>query len=434
MFKWLSDQTRIKGTISDFDDPFRRRVIAETSIGLGLVIIVASLIRQMIANGNPTVVVWNIFLALIILTIPVLLKRAVSIRKCGLLLVACISLLGLSSGLVNGGMRAPAVVVFVMGPMIGFFTAGSRGARLALFLSILGITLLQVAEHFSLSGPVVHPEKYTEYKSAIYIFATLATYTIGAAYEHSRRISEKILSDLSIKALQASKMSTLGEMAAGIAHEINNPLAIIVGNASMIIQQLDSDQPDLSKIKEQVLKINNTSTRIAKIVKGLRTFSRNSDVEPYAPTPIAQIIQDTLDLCSERFKAQAIELRINYNKDLIIQCRPIQISQVILNLLINAFDAVQDLKEKWVALDVVDSGNSVRVSVTDSGPGIAPAIAEKIMDPFFTTKEVGKGTGLGLSISLGIAQAHQGNLRYDPQSKNTRFVLELPKTQSDSQS
>ncbi|MBK8204245.1 MAG: GHKL domain-containing protein [Bdellovibrionales bacterium] len=104
--------------------------------------------------------------------------------------------------------------------------------------------------------------------------------------------------------------------------------------------------------------------------------------------------------------------------------------QVLLNLLNNSFDAVAALPETWVDLKVETIGDNLRMIVTDSGKGILPSIAEKIMDPFFTTKEVGKGTGLGLSISRGIVLSHGGSLIYDSTHPNTRFIIEIPLTQS----
>ena len=102
-------------------------------------------------------------------------------------------------------------------------------------------------------------------------------------------------------------------------------------------------------------------------------------------------------------------------------------SQVLLNLLFNARDAVRDLKDKWVRLEVMNLSDFVEFSVTDSGTGISNAVRERIMQPFFTTKDVGQGTGLGLSISRGIVEAHGGRLYYDEKSQHTRFVFVIPK-------
>jgi C4-dicarboxylate-specific signal transduction histidine kinase len=110
-----------------------------------------------------------------------------------------------------------------------------------------------------------------------------------------------------------------------------------------------------------------------------------------------------------------------------IECRDIEISQVLLNLLNNAYDAVTDKEDKWVRIDVKETESAAIITVTDSGPGIPENIRNKITQPFFTTKELGKGTGLGLSISLGIVGAHQGNLTLDTHSSHTCFVVTLPK-------
>lgn len=109
-----------------------------------------------------------------------------------------------------------------------------------------------------------------------------------------------------------------------------------------------------------------------------------------------------------------------------IEGRPAQLSQVILNLISNAVDAIMHQPEKWVELKITLQNEMIIFSVTDSGNGIPKEVAEKIMQPFFTTKEIGKGTGLGLSISKGIVEDHQGKFYYDENCKNTRFCVEIP--------
>jgi PAS domain S-box-containing protein len=223
-----------------------------------------------------------------------------------------------------------------------------------------------------------------------------------------------------------SKMSSLGEMAAGMAHEINNPLAIISLRISQVQARLRSENPDLVKVQDDLLKVLATVGRIAKIVGGLRSFSRNSDNDPMQVTRFRAILEDTLEFCRERFTYKSIDLRLTHIEDASIECRPSQISQVLLNLLNNSFDAIVNETAPWVEIQAVVKDKQLMISITDSGPGIAPEIAFKLMQPFFTTKEVGKGTGLGLSISKGFIEDHQGKFYYDSTSKNTRFMIELP--------
>jgi C4-dicarboxylate-specific signal transduction histidine kinase len=112
-----------------------------------------------------------------------------------------------------------------------------------------------------------------------------------------------------------------------------------------------------------------------------------------------------------------------------LECNSVQISQILMNLLGNAMDSVQSRPDSWVRLDAVADEEQVVIRVTDSGARLTPEVAERVMQPFFTTKPVGQGTGLGLPISLGIAEAHGGRLYLDPSSENVSFVLELPRRQ-----
>jgi signal transduction histidine kinase len=232
------------------------------------------------------------------------------------------------------------------------------------------------------------------------------------------------------KLRQSSKMASLGQMAAGVAHEINNPLAIILGKVQQLKLQLADGESDPPNFKSDLDRIEVTVNRISKIIRGLQLFSRSSEKEQMVVVSLSEIVSDTLELCKERFKFHDIDLKLAVRQDLNLECRPTQISQVLMNLLSNSHDAVDKYSQKWIELKAERFGlNYIRISVTDSGGGIRPEIVEKIMEPFFTTKEIGQGTGLGLSISRGIVEAHQGLFFYDDSSPHTTFVIELPQKQ-----
>jgi PAS domain S-box-containing protein len=230
--------------------------------------------------------------------------------------------------------------------------------------------------------------------------------------------------------LHSSKMSSLGEMAGGVAHEINNPLGVILGKADLILKKIESGTYTNEYGIRQISKIIEMSERITKIVKGLKSFSRNAEGDPFLPTELNSIIINVLSLCEEKYKTNAIKVDVIVDKNIVIECRSTQIEQVLLNLLNNSSDAIENTQEKWVRIEALDLGESIQIFVTDSGGGIPPQVVQKLMQPFFTTKGIGQGTGLGLSISKGIIETHHGKFFYDPKSKNTRFVIEIPKSQS----
>ena len=229
--------------------------------------------------------------------------------------------------------------------------------------------------------------------------------------------------------IATAKMSSLGQMAGGMAHEINNPLAIISARAAIMRARIESGTTDGPTISKDLLKIEATTERIAKIIRGLRAFSRESDQDSMSIVDAKVLIEETFALCLEKIKIHGIRMTIKCPENIQILCRPAQISQVILNLVGNAIDAVEPLNDKWISL-VVTNQDLISISITDSGGGIDPSVTEKMMEPFFTTKELGKGTGLGLSISKGIVEDHGGRLSYEKVGKHTRFVFSLPQAKT----
>jgi signal transduction histidine kinase len=240
------------------------------------------------------------------------------------------------------------------------------------------------------------------------------------------RLQIKKLKESEGRLTEASRLSALGLMAGGIAHEINNPLAIINGRASLLRRKVAASTINTEALLKDLETIDLTSLRIAKIVKGLRMYSRNAENDPTEPILFSSILEDTLNLCSERLKHHGIELKVTGCQETTLECRPSEIAQILMNLIGNSFDAVRDQTEKWIHIHLEMQASDLRVWFSDSGPGIPAEVAEKMMLPFFTTKEIGNGTGLGLSISLGIAKAHGGLLAYDPTQEHTTFVLTLP--------
>lgn len=245
-------------------------------------------------------------------------------------------------------------------------------------------------------------------------------------------ITEKVESEREIEhqkqaLIHSSRLASLGEMAGGIAHEINNPLGIIMGTAGHLKLHMRRQGIQDELLEEGFASIEDTVRRISSIIKGLRSFSRDASGEDFKTTSISSIVYETLELTREKLKNNNVDLQCSMDFDPLIACQPIQISQVIMNLLVNAMHAITPLEEKWITIETERSAHDhVDLKVTDSGRGISPEHRSKIMEPFYTTKPVGQGTGLGLSISAGIIKTHNGTLDINIQSPNTQFVITLP--------
>lgn len=232
---------------------------------------------------------------------------------------------------------------------------------------------------------------------------------------------------LQVHLSESAKLSTLGEMSSGIAHEINNPLAIIHSWNQHLMRKLTKQGLDPVTDLKHFESIDKTCERIAKIIRSLRAYSHNAEKDPMSPVIFSQIIDETLGLCQERFRQRGIEIKVQCNPGIILNCRSAQISQVFISLLTNSYDAIINLQEKWIEIDVTESNDNIVIKFTDSGAGINPDIVKKMMTPFFTTKEPGHGTGLGLSISRDIIISNGGEIQYDPNSPHTSFLLTFKK-------
>jgi len=238
-------------------------------------------------------------------------------------------------------------------------------------------------------------------------------------------ITERI--ELEVQLTQADKLSSIGLLAAGVAHEVNTPLAVISSYTQMLAKQLQSD-PQKAGLLE---KITRQTFRASEIVNNLLNFSRTSGSE-LTEVSLNKVIADTLALLEHQFKVAHIQVQPALHEGLpLIQGNAGRLQQVFLNLFLNAKDAMATAGGGVLNVATMN-GESVSVRVSDTGSGIAQEHIQRIYDPFFTTKTSSaegqsRGTGLGLSVTYGIIQEHAGNIRVESRpGEGTTFTLDFP--------
>jgi len=237
--------------------------------------------------------------------------------------------------------------------------------------------------------------------------------------------------------IQASKMATLGEMATGVAHELNQPLSVIKTASGFLRRKAENKEP----IQEDILRtmaeeIDNHVDRASKIIGHMREFGRKSDVAK-EKVQVNDVLRRAVDFFNQQLKLREIEVVEDLDEDLApILADPNRLEQVFVNLLINARDAIekkgeegaQKEKAKRITLKTKAEDAMVTIEVTDTGTGIPEAILDRIFEPFFTTKKVGKGTGLGLSISYSIVHDYDGTIKVESkEGEGATFIIRFPR-------
>ena len=229
----------------------------------------------------------------------------------------------------------------------------------------------------------------------------------------------------------SGRLSSLFTVSSGIAHEINNPLVIISANLHLLKRKMEQASQDNESVKEIFEKISRAVKRITGIVDGLKSLSRSDEQSSYEIVSASELIQSTLELTKETIKQRNIELIVDDIPEVQFSCRRSQIVHVLYHLLTNAADAVENNSEeqgKWIKIGFEDHEHHFCLKVSDNGPALTEEVKLRMMDPFFTTKEVGKGTGLGLSISRAIIEDHGGELYREDNSKQTCLIVKLKKS------
>lgn len=234
-----------------------------------------------------------------------------------------------------------------------------------------------------------------------------------------------------MNSLNTAKLASIGEVSAGLAHEINNPLTVIQGTVSLIENHLEKLTPktmaEVGWLKSHLEKISMMVLRINSIVKSLKYFARDGGSDPRLEFSVNRMLEEVINLLSMRMRQYQISFKADLpGEEIRISGQEVQISQVVVNLLQNSIDAVKSREVREVTLKLSKTDTHCCVRVSDSGYGVSREIVEKIFQPFFTTKAVGEGTGIGLSIAHGIIQQHGGEILLVSESGPTVFEVRIP--------
>lgn len=329
---------------------------------------------------------------------------------------------------VTGGMNSPIMSWFPVLPIISSFILSKKQTYSISVLSVLTILVIsseKVAPTLNLAIielPVL--SKIIMYSSVI----ILSTF-ICLIHEDKRMKMLKQIERQKLNLLSSSRYTELGEIAAGIAHEINNPLTVLKVKAKKIKRKAESsDSVDANDISIDADKILLMTERINKIIKSMKNLSKNPlEDETVRREEFETVLDNVVTLCEAKVKYSNIILNIEKTDFTIGKALiPSQLGHVFLNLINNACDAISEKSERWIKINANIEGNYLIFSVTDSGKGIHKNQREKIFNPFYTDKEVGQGTGLGLSISRNIIESLGGSFYLDINHPHTCFKIVIP--------
>ncbi|HVK83052.1 MAG TPA: ATP-binding protein [Kofleriaceae bacterium] len=326
-------------------------------------------------------------------------------------------------GVIGAGATTELRAVFLPLSIAPFLMFGlhERG-KLAVFAVMPAIAYFVTA--------AIEPETPENILKIYVVYAPLLAFTLivsGAiVFAYVERTASERLVRTQARAAQTERLASLGQMASGIAHEIRNPLQAIQLAAGHVVER--SDDPAL--VKQLGERIQRIVARADRIIDALRSLSRDASKDPFTDTPVERVVGEALELCEKRFSEQNVELAVaRIPPELVISCRSVQLSQVLVNLMSNAFDAVSSQPTRWVKVEAQANGGWLVIAVSDSGAGIPPEARDRLFDPFYTTKGPDRGTGLGLSLSRSIVEAHYGTLELDADAPYTRFVMRVPLVQ-----
>ena len=326
------------------------------------------------------------------------------------------------------GLISPASTLFIFMPICASIFVSRKFTILTIVLGLVAmacISYIELNQVFVFASPY---SPYAYYVEALHVFTLFASFSaLALYYESNSKESEYLKTRELEKMIQATKLNSLGQLAGGLAHEVNNPASIIFGYAEQIEICLDEEPIDKEAIKTMAAKTVRATKRILGIVRSLQDFSAEGESLDPKPTTVVDVLDIAIRDVQDRLDENKIKLiRPDNIWSYIVKCDSKKLSHALINLLNNAVDFVKEIPDPEIKIDVLAGRKHMRIFVSNNGPLIDKKLSENIMQPFFTTKQIGEGMGLGLSTAKGIIEKHDGRLYLDTDQKLTTFVIELP--------
>jgi len=348
----------------------------------------------------------------------VFLQTAVSTAAFGLAFMISISLV--SASVLTMAYSPILAICYQLGILSGNVIAFTRDYVLTSNIDYLfmSLAMLLLAFYYIRQTRDFHRQMFDKYKYEV---------DLEISVQQLQESNQKVIEETA-RAENASRLAALGDMAGGMAHEINTPLAIINLTIEQVLNQLDNMQPS-ADVKAKLNIVLSAASRISRIIKSLMQISRKGeDFDSFANTNVENLLNDVLNLFREKFATVGINLEIAPIPDVEVRTKQVLISQVLLNLLNNAFDEIiqHEDENKYLKIFFKTNHSKLTICIENSGPKISEEVQAKIFQPFFTTKEIGKGTGLGLSICKGIIESLKERIWFDKNSPKTTFCFTLP--------
>lgn len=357
------------------------------------------------------------------------------------------------AGKIQASAQSGDVIVVARAPA----SDGSKPAPIvrlvALYVSLFAVTLL-IFMYFTLTRVIVRPlealvaatgrvargsrvlalpqggpRELADVAASVETMAAklIADETILRAKVEELTLATKRLTEAQTQVIRSERMASVGRLAAGVAHEIGNPIAALLGMEDLL---LDSTTPP-DEARDFLVRMKKETERISTILRDLLDFARPEEKPDssgqFSPGEVKSVIDEVLALSRPQKNFRDIDVKIDAPESLMVMMSTARLTQVLLNLMMNAAAALDGRKDPRLAVRAKRDGENVRIEIEDNGPGVRDDVRDKIFEPFVTTKEVGQGTGLGLSVCRGLVEAANGTIDVDADFKDgARFVVILP--------